>query len=82
MKEIALAGTTCRVFGDVLGALLDRGLSVNAMVDFPERIMLDDSRLTVTHFNPANHEAVAEAFKGYDTVVLAYNDDPFLLNCQ
>ena len=37
MKEIALLGTTGHVHGDVLGALLARGLSVNTMVDFPEK---------------------------------------------
>ena len=30
MKEIALLGTTNHVFADVLGALMAKGLSVNA----------------------------------------------------
>ena len=49
MKEIALLGTTNHVFGDVLGSLLASGLSVNALVDTPEKVMLDDVRLTVQH---------------------------------
>ena len=49
MKEIALLGTTGHVFGDVLGTLLARGLSVNAMVDFPEKVMVEDTCLTITH---------------------------------
>lgn len=75
MKEIALLGTTNHVFGNVLGALLARGLSINAMVDFPEKVMLNDSRLTVTQFSPVNHERAEEMLSGYGTAVLTYNDN-------
>ncbi|MCM1441361.1 MAG: SDR family oxidoreductase [Roseburia sp.] len=75
MKEIALLGTTNHVFGNVLGALLARGLSVNAMVDFPEKVMLSDSRLTVSHLDVVNHDRVEEALQGYADAVLTYNDD-------
>ena len=34
MKEIALLGTTCQVFADVLSALLEKELTVSAMVDY------------------------------------------------
>ncbi len=75
MKEIALTGTVNHVFGDVLGALLAEGLAVNAMVDFPEKVMLEDDRLTLTHLPLAQHESVVEAFAGYHDAVLTYNDD-------
>ena len=75
MKEIALLSTTGHVFGDILGALLARGLSVNAMVDFPEKVMVEDSRLTVTHLPVQDHDRVREALEGYHDIVLAYNDD-------
>lgn len=75
MKEIALTGTTCHVFADVLSALLYNGLSVKALVDYPEKVMIDDSRLTITHFPIEEHDKVIDEFKGYDTVVLTYNDD-------
>lgn len=75
MKEIALLGTINRVQADVLGELLARGLSVNAMVDNPEKLMLEDSRLTVTHLPVENHERVVEALEGYSDAVLTYNDD-------
>ena len=75
MKEIALLGTTGHVFGDVLGSLLARGLSVNAMVDFPEKVMIEDSRLTVTHLPVEMHDRVREALEGYHDIVLTYNDD-------
>ena len=75
MKEIALLSTTGHVFGDILGALLARGLSVNAMVDFPEKVMVEDYRLTVTHLPVQDHDRVREALEGYHDIVLAYNDD-------
>lgn len=75
MKEIALLGTTNHVFADVLGALLERGLNVNAMVDFPERVMLNDSRLNISHLDVADHDSVEYALSGYDDVVLTYNDN-------
>lgn len=75
MKEIALVGTTCHVFADVLGSLRAQGLGINAMVDYPERVMVDDISLTKTHFPVTDHAKVVNAFTGYDTVVLTYNDD-------
>ncbi len=75
MKEIALLGTVNRVQANVLGELLGRGLAVNAMVDYPEKVMLADTRLTVTHLPVQNHERVTEALEGYADAVLVYNDD-------
>lgn len=75
MKEIALISTVNRPAGDVLGKLLERGVAVNAMVDFPERVMLNDSRLTLTPLDVANHQAVIDALQGYHDAVLVYNDD-------
>ena len=75
MKEIALLGTTNHVFGDVLGSLLASGLSVNALVDTPEKVMLDDVRLTVQHLPVEDSERVREMLEGYHDAVLTYNDD-------
>ena len=75
MKEIALTGTTCRVFGDVLGSLPAQSLSVKAMVDYPEKVMVDDSRLTITHLPVEEHDKTIDEFRGYDTAVMTYNDD-------
>lgn len=75
MKEIALTGTTCHVFADVLGALLDKGLTVGAMVDFPEKVMVNDNRLTAIHFPVEDHDKVKDCLRGYDTVVMTYNDN-------
>lgn len=75
MKEIVLTGTTCQVFGDVLGAFLKQGLGIKAMVDYPENVMVNDSRLTITHLPVEEHDKVIESLRGYDTAVLTYNDD-------
>ena len=75
MKEIALVGPVNRVQAAVLGKLLERGLSVNALVDLPQNVMIEDSRLTITPYLVSDHDRVKEAFEGYHDVVLAYNDD-------
>lgn len=75
MKEIALLGTNNHVMADVTGALLEHGVAVNAMVDFPEKVMLDNSNLTVMHLDVANHQSVEDALGCYAVAVLTYNDD-------
>jgi len=75
MKEIALLGTTCQVFADVLSALLEKELTVSAMVDYPTKVMLDETRLTVKHLPIEEHDRVKEDLEGYHDVVLTYNDD-------
>ncbi len=75
MKEIALIGTNCRVFSDVLSVSLDRDIAVNAMVDYPEHVMLDDVLLTVSRMDFYNREAMREAFEGYHDAILTYDDD-------
>ncbi|MDE5628909.1 MAG: NAD(P)H-binding protein [Muribaculaceae bacterium] len=75
MKEIALLGTTDHVFAKVLGKLLENGMSVKALVDFPEKVMLNNSALTVEHLPLGQHERVVEALQGYHDVILTYNDD-------
>ncbi len=75
MKEILLTGTNGHVFADVLGALLAQGLTVNALVDYPENVMVEDSRLTVGHLPVEEHDKVKELFGGYDNAVLTYSDN-------
>ncbi len=75
MKEIALVGTNNRVFADVLSVLLARDLAVNAMVDYPEHVMVEDSQLTVTKMDYYNEDAIRQSFEGYHDVVLTYDDN-------
>lgn len=75
MKEIALVGTNNKVFADVLSVLLARDVAVNAMVDYPEHVMLDDSELTVTRMDYYDEARMQEAFEGYHDVILTYDDN-------
>ncbi|MDE7426384.1 MAG: NAD(P)H-binding protein [Muribaculaceae bacterium] len=75
MKEIALIGENCQVYATVLGKLLERGNSVNAMVDYPERLMIENSQLTVSRVDFYHEEAMQKSMTGYDTVILAYDDN-------
>lgn len=75
MKEIVITGTTCHVFADVVGAMLADGLALEALVDFPERVMISDTRLTIGHLPLGNYEKVRESFSGYSTAVLTYSDN-------
>ncbi len=75
MKEIALVGTINHVSAEVLSSLLEKDLAVNAMVDFPEKVMLANNLLTVTKLDQYNHNQKVEAFQGYHDVVLTYNDN-------
>ncbi|MDE6041262.1 MAG: NAD(P)H-binding protein [Muribaculaceae bacterium] len=75
MKEIALVGSVNEVQADVLGALLRDGKSVNAMVEEPMKVMIEDTRLTVTLMPVEDHKRLVEAFTGYKDAVLVYNDD-------
>lgn len=75
MKEVALAGTNCHIFADVLSALLHRGISVHAFVTYPERVMLDDVNLTVSRLDADNRITTTHDFEGFHDVILTFNDD-------
>ena len=79
MKEVALVGTACRVFSDVLTLLLERDIAVVAFVDNPEKVMLNDEQLTVSHLYPADEKAVEEALQGFHDVVLVYDHNTLTL---
>ena len=75
MKEIALTGTLCRVYGDVLTKLLEKGLAVNAMIDNPEHLMIDNCALTITHLDLSNRENLRNELDGYTDCVMVFDDD-------
>lgn len=75
MKEVALTGTNCHIFADVLSALLHRGVSVHAFVTDPEHLMLDDSDLVISRLDTGNRETLTNDFEGYHDVILTFNDD-------
>ncbi|MBO5267277.1 MAG: NAD(P)H-binding protein [Muribaculaceae bacterium] len=75
MKEIALTGMNGHVFADVLTQLLHRGQAVNAFVSNPERVMLENSDLSVSLLDAANKDALREVFEGYHDVIMTFEDD-------
>ncbi len=70
MKEIALTGTNCHIFADVLSALLHRGIAVHAYVTYPERLMVEDVDLTVSRLAVDSPSTMHSDFEGYHDVVL------------
>lgn len=75
MKEIALVGSLNSLYGDVLSQLLKHEISVNALVPSPEKLMIDNSLLTVTALDPEVHNDMVKALTGYKTAVFVYNDN-------
>lgn len=75
MKEIALVSTVNHVSAKILSHLLEAGVGVAAMVDFPEKIMVNNSLLIVAPLNVRNKQHTVDALAGYHDAVLAYNDD-------
>lgn len=75
MKEVALTGTNCHIFAEVLSALLHRGLSVRAFVNNPEHLMLDDTNLVISRLDADDKEQLTHDFEGYHDVIMTFNDD-------
>lgn len=75
MKEIALIGSNGRVMSSVLSKLLEKGLSVNALTLYPEKVMIDNTQLTISRLDVASKEGTRDALEGYSTVVIANETD-------
>ncbi len=73
MKKTALIGASGFVGSAILNELLSRGYNVEALVRNPEKITVDNPNLTVKKIDVADEKALAEALKGYDAVISAYN---------
>ena len=75
MKEIALTGMNGHVFADVLSEFMHRGQSVNAFVSNPERVMIENSALTLSLLDVADKDTLKDGFEGYHDVVMTFEDD-------
>lgn len=75
MKEIAVCGINGHVMADVLSALLHRGVTVNAYVNTPERLMDTSTQLTASVLRADNKDEMRESLEGYHDVILAFDDD-------
>ena len=75
MKEIAVIGANGTVMSHVLTSLLENGLYVNALTLFPERVMVNNSQLTISRLDVASKERTRESLEGYNTVIIANETD-------
>ena len=73
MMKIALIGATGFVGQVVLNELLTRGKVVTALVRDPSKLSVTDEKLHTVKVDVTNSEALAQAIKGYDVVISAYN---------
>ncbi|HWV71472.1 MAG TPA: NAD(P)-dependent oxidoreductase [Pseudosphingobacterium sp.] len=73
MMKIALIGATGFVGGVVLNELLARGEAVTALVRDPSKLSVTDEKLHTIKVDVTNSEALAQAIRGYDVVISAYN---------
>jgi len=71
--KIALIGATGFVGGAVLNELLTRGEAVTVILRNPSKLTINSEKLHVVKADAVNAEELAEAVKGYDVVISAYN---------
>lgn len=74
-KEIALLGVNGTVLSDTLTALLEKSDSVDVFSTTPEHVMLDTTNIVVNHLDTSSKEATRDQLIGFDTVVLALEND-------
>lgn len=81
--NIALIGASGFVGAQVLTEALSRGHQVTAIVRNPEKIAVNDPKLTVKKGDAHNEAELKQLLQGHDAVVSAYNagwDNPDLYN--
>lgn len=71
-KEVALIGASGFVGSAILSELIKRGYKVEALVRNPEKIK-PNPNVIVKKIDVSNTPALADALKGYDSVISAYN---------
>ncbi len=72
-NKVALIGASGFVGSAILRELLDRGYQVEALVNNPEKIKIDNPALTVKKVDVADEKALAADLRGYESVISAYN---------
>jgi uncharacterized protein len=71
--KIALIGASGFVGSAILKEALNRGHEVTAIVRHPEKITVENKNLKKAKANALNADEVADAVKGHDIVINAYN---------
>lgn len=72
-KKVALIGASGFAGSAILRELLDRGFSVEALARDPAKITIKNPALTVKKLDVSDEAALADALKGFNTVISAYN---------
>ena len=75
MKEIAVTGINGHVLADVLSALLHKGITINAYVNEPMKLMDTSTQLTVGLLRVDKKEELVRSFEGYHDVVMTFDDN-------
>lgn len=73
MKNIVLIGASGFVGSAILSEALERGFKVKAIVRNRDKIKLKDKNLELTDVDIMNSDKLADAMKGADIVISAYN---------
>lgn len=71
--KISLIGATGFVGNAILNELLDRNYQVNAIARNPDKITIENENLQKNSIDIFSEEDLAEALKGSDAVISAYN---------
>ena len=72
-KKVALIGASGFVGSAILNELLMRGYTVEALVNHPEKIKIENPALTVKKVDVSDEKALEADLRGYDSVISAYN---------
>lgn len=73
MKNIVLIGASGFVGSAILKEALDRGYAVKAIVRNPEKVKVENKHLQLIKVDVTDAKKLAEAIKGADAVISAYN---------
>ncbi len=72
-NKVALIGASGFVGSAILRELLDRGYEVEALVNNPEKITIENPALTVKKVDVSDEKTLTEDLRGFDSVISAYN---------
>lgn len=75
MKEIAVTGLNGHVLADVLTSLLHAGVTVNAYVNEPLKLMDTSTQLTAGLLKADDKTEMRRQFEGYNTIVMTFDDN-------
>ena len=72
-KKVALIGASGFVGSAILNELLNRGYQVEALVNHPEKIKVQNPLLTVKKVDVSDEKSLENDLRGFESVISAYN---------